>query len=513
MNNNTAGPSAVIDIGSSAIRMVVAQQRDHHWQRLDHGNRPVNLGRDVFETGRIATKTMRDVIDILRGFKEVIEGFAVPPNHIRVIATSAVRVASNCDIFLDRVLVRVGFSVEIIEGIEENHLTYLAVRDALRSDMRKFKQAGTLIVESGGGYTDLMLLHRGKMISAHTLNVGSTRLERGALNTIGRREEIGEYLNDTIASFISLLTLEMDLSQIIYFVVIGESMSLASEHLANSHNSGFSVIEREKFETFFSTHQKYSNDEMVEKLGISYQAAESLMVSLAVANGFLAATAAQSLIVPNIGIREGVLLDLTNYQNRKRKNVIERHAIEATMTLGNKYHIDRTHAAHVVNLSLDLFDCLIKEHCLNKHHRVLLEAAAILHDIGNFIRGSGHHKHGQYIIDNSYIFGFTRSDIAIISNIVRYHRKAKPSMAHVGFRQLRRDERIIVMKLASLLRIAEGIARKYRHPARDFHFRITGDNFIIGLERDDTQIVEQPNISRKCDLFSDVYGYNVLFET
>ena len=123
----------VIDIGSTAIRLVVAEIRtDGSWNVLDRAARPVNLGRDVFLSGIISRQTMSQSLQILGSFVEVLKGWQIRGEDVQVIATSAMRDARNRDTFVDRVNLRTGFLINTIEGIEENRLTYLAVRYALR---------------------------------------------------------------------------------------------------------------------------------------------------------------------------------------------------------------------------------------------------------------------------------------------------------------------------------------------------------------------------------------------
>ena len=72
---------------------------------------------------------MESTLRVLRGFKKILDGYGVV--RCRAVATSAVREAENRDSFLDRVRLRTGFDVEVIDGPEENRLTYMAVRDVL----------------------------------------------------------------------------------------------------------------------------------------------------------------------------------------------------------------------------------------------------------------------------------------------------------------------------------------------------------------------------------------------
>jgi len=169
----------VIDIGSTAIRLLIAEiEPEGHWQRLDRAIRPVALGRDVFMSGVLSAESMRQAIKILTGFRELIRGWQLEQKDIRVIATSAIREAKNRDTFVDRVQIRTGFQINIVEGIEENHLTYIAVQDAISSMRPQFSRSSSMILEVGGGTTEIMLLQRGKMVAAHSLRIGTVRMEQ-----------------------------------------------------------------------------------------------------------------------------------------------------------------------------------------------------------------------------------------------------------------------------------------------------------------------------------------------
>jgi len=169
---------AVIDIGSSAIRMVVAEMHGpDRWKVIDGADQPIGLGRDVFLAGTITRDSATQTLQILHAFLEQIAGWQIKPGNITVIGTSALREAQNRDMFVDKIALRTGLKISIIEGVEANRLTYIAVRNALRMVRPGFSRANSVIIEVGGGSTEVMLLHAGKMVAAHTLNTGTVRLE------------------------------------------------------------------------------------------------------------------------------------------------------------------------------------------------------------------------------------------------------------------------------------------------------------------------------------------------
>jgi exopolyphosphatase/guanosine-5'-triphosphate,3'-diphosphate pyrophosphatase len=128
MSNRLA---AIVEIGSTGIRLLVAEIEGGQWRILDRAGRPAVLGRDVFTTGELSRESFLECLSVLHSYRELLTGWGIANENIKVIATSALRVARNRDVFIDRVLQETGFNVTIVEGIEENRLMYLAVRFAL----------------------------------------------------------------------------------------------------------------------------------------------------------------------------------------------------------------------------------------------------------------------------------------------------------------------------------------------------------------------------------------------
>jgi exopolyphosphatase / guanosine-5'-triphosphate,3'-diphosphate pyrophosphatase len=216
------------------------------------------------------------------------------------------------------------------------------------------------------------------------------------------------------------------------------------------------------------------------------------------------------VVVPNVSIREGVLISASRGPDVEIQAEMHRQIIASAASLGRKYHYDEPHAHHVAELCLAIFDALTREHGLGSRERLLLEAAAILHDIGTFIRSSGHHKHGEYIVANSEIFGLNKGDLTIVSNVVRYHRKAPPSSLHVNFIALPREDRVAVMKLAAILRVADALDRGHDQRVRLVAVERREDRLALRAEDSDGRSMdlslERLSLAEKGDMFEDVFG-------
>ncbi|MFP4642805.1 MAG: HD domain-containing protein [Spirochaetales bacterium] len=501
---------AVIDIGSTAVRMIVAEvDSDGQWKRLDRAARPVGLGRDVFTGGAISRESMLQCVRILAAFTELLDGWQVQPANIRTVATSAIREAKNRDTFIDRVQIRTGLRINVIEGVEENHLTYLAVQNAINHMRPQFSRSASLILEVGGGTSELMVLNRGKMVSAHSLRVGTVRVRQQVRPGFDSAQQIHEYLRENVRVTKEVLASEFDLSRVRFFVAVGGEARLAARQVGERKHEYYSVIDKERFNEFIAGVQEMQNDELVDELGLSYYEVESLLPGLLLYKFFVEVTRAEQLIVPDVSIREGVLISFALGTSRAVEKQFYTQVIASALSLGHKYRFDEAHARQVADHALSLFDQLTEEHGLDRHARLLLEVAALLHDIGNFVRSSGHHKHSQYLVANSEIFGFSREDIRIISNLVRYHRKSPPQASHPEFSSLRREHRLMVLKLGAILRIADALDRSHGQRVHSLDVEIQEADVLLHCEHTSDIQVERYGVDVKGDMFEQVYGYAV----
>ena len=502
---------AVIEIGSTGIRLVIAEiQAEGTWRVVDRAGKPLSLGRDVFTAGIISRESLLNCLGVLEGFQELISGWGIVRDDVHVIATSALREARNRDTFSDRVFLQTGFRINVVEGIEENRLMYLAVRYALKDDRPQFSRSNSIIIEVGGGSTELMLLRRGKMVAAHSLRLGTILIDQQVQQAMGSNRYLLRFLQDQVRSTCEGLSDELDLKHVRTFIVAGSDARLAAARLGAELNENCAIIPRASFIEFVERIQGYTVEECVQKLRIPFSEAEALIPGLLTYRLFLEKTAAAEVVVPNISIREGVLITLASGVDQDLQEEFNSQIIASAISLGRRYHYDEEHSRHVTKLSLILFDALKNEHGLDRRARLLLEVAAILHDIGMFIRSSGHHKHSQYIIANSEIFGLHRDDLDVISNVVRYHRKAPPNTTHIAYIALQREERMLVLKLASLLRVADALDRGHSQRIESLEVERRSDTIVLHAPGRHDLSLERLGLKEKADIFQDVFGYKVV---
>lgn len=504
---STAQPVAAIEIGSTGIRLLVASMDERGTIKvLDRAAKPSRIGRDVFTMGSIGREAARESIAVLGSFREMLAGYGIAPEKARVIGTSALREAANKETYVDKVALQTGFAIRIVEDIEENHLMYLAVQQALQDSPGLLAKSNAMILEVGGGTTEMMLLKRGRMVSSHSLHFGTLRLEEQMREAGSSRSNLQDYLESNIKTACDLMAEEMPLETVKTFIVIGSDARFAAYCISGRTHGSYSILDRDAFIQFSRSIGKMSIEEIVSQYHLPWSEAEGLGPGLMLESLFLARTGAEVVVVPNVSIREGLLLTEAGGMSRTVGEEVKRQVLASARSLGKRYRYDEGHARNVAALALAIYDTLAREHGLGRHERLLLETACILHDIGTYIRSSGHHRHGEYIVANSEIFGLSRADIDIVSNVVRYHRRNPPSPAHVNFISLPREHRIIVMKLAAIVRVADALDRNHTGRIADASFERGGDQFMIRSARNLDFTLERLSLSDKGDLFEDVFG-------
>ena len=502
---------AIIEIGSTGIRLHVAEVYSNgQWLVVDRAIRPAVLGRDVFTSGSLSRESMMECLAVLQNYRELLSGWGILDNNIHVIATSALRAARNRDVFIDRVKQETGFNLNIVEGIEENRLMYMAVRFALKQDLPLFWRSNSMIIEIGGGSTEIMLLRRGQMVAAHSLKLGTIIIEQRSRHNLGANIFYERYLNENIRNILSLLNANMDMAHVRTMVAAGTDVRLAAEKVGKELNKDCRIIERGDFIAFTEKVRNFSIEDCVQQFRISYADAEGIIPGLLLLKLFLEYTGAANVVVPQVTLRDGYLADLASGVDSSLQEEFFTQTIASAVNLGRKFHFDETHGCHVAGICMTIFDALVKEHGMNRRHRVMLETASILHDIGTFIKASNHQKHGQYIVSNSEIFGLHQDEIGIIANVINYHRGDPPSQSDIEYIKLQRDERILVLKMASMLRVADALDRGHSQRIKKLTVERRIETVVLHAANAYDLSTEITGMEEKGKMFQDVFGYKVI---
>ena len=501
-------PFAALDLGASAVRLVIAEGEGDAMRIVEEASRGVLIGKDTFTSGRIGQPTVEAVLKALEGFRAIMDTFGVV--RYRAVATSALREATNRDTVLDRIRVRTGIDVEVIDGSEENRLTYLAVRESLKS-LPELASETCLVAEVGGGSADLSTLHAGEPAHSGTYAIGSIRLRQSFAAFQGTPTHFQKLILRHIKNVVDDIRRELPLNEVKHFIALGADARLVARELGAGESQSPSTFPRDVFLKACTDLASLEVDTILGTHGLSQADAETLGPALLVYSELVRATDAPTITVSNATLRHGLIVDLARSEGGLGIEVFSRQVLASARALGEKYTYDAKHARNIANLALRLYDELKAEHGLDARDRLLLEIAALLHDIGLFVNIRAHHKHSQYLISVSEIFGMSRDDLLVVSNIARYHRRGLPQRSHIPYMALDREAKIVVNKLASILRLANALDADHQQKVTNVRVRDEGGVMAFEVEGVGDLTMERLALLARSDFFQDAFGRRVIF--
>jgi exopolyphosphatase/guanosine-5'-triphosphate,3'-diphosphate pyrophosphatase len=166
---------AAIDCGTNSIRLLVTDVSESRSSELVREMRIVRLGQDVDATGRLAQEAIERTLAATREYAATIESLGA--DRVRFCATSAARDASNAEEFASAIEAIVGVRPEILTGAEEARASFLGATRGLGAD------GDVLVVDIGGGSTELVVGCDGEVTWSTSLDVGSVRMTERFLST------------------------------------------------------------------------------------------------------------------------------------------------------------------------------------------------------------------------------------------------------------------------------------------------------------------------------------------
>lgn len=494
---------ACVDMGSNAIRFLAAEFSEKGvYATLVGERRPVRLGHSVFLSGVLDPRAMDEAVEALVDFKAQMRAFDI--QHYRAVATSAVRESKNREAFVERVRKEAEIELEAISGREEARLVHLAVANRLPLGSRKW-----LLVDLGGGSVEVSLVDERGAYWNESHTMGSVRLleeltEAGA--DPGRFRRL-------LAEYISVLRVPAmaDDQQVSGYIATGGNIEALAKLAGSADEVGVTRLPVETLRSIIEQLARLSYRERVEELGLREDRADVILPAALVYERLAELCGAHEILVPHVGIKEGVIYDLVSsltsardHEDRRKREILNSAAV-----IGRKYLFDETHARHVTSLAISLFDQLKPLHGLTDADRKILLAAAMLCNIGQFVSYKAHHKHSLYLISHSELPSFSQSEMMLVANVARYHRKAHPQPHHDAFAALAEVEQERVTKLASILRIADSLDREHTQRVAGVKVKITDDEVSLWLDGTAGLLLEGWTLKKKANLFGEVFGRRV----
>jgi len=505
-----AEPMAVIDIGSTAIRMTIAAvDRDGSLRTMESLQQSVSIGKDTFRKGFIEKSTMEECVRALRHFSRVLKEHGLTDNHrIKVVATTAVREASNQEALRDRIHIACGWNIDVLDLADIARLTYMGVRPYL--DQKTLGSGSNLlIVEMGGGTTEVCFIGKGDTAFSQTFTLGSLRLRQLMDDFQTSLAQQHTLVGQTIKKAVDQIAVELEKKTKYILVALGGDMRFAASAL-NPHWDATSpiAIALPKLAGYTDTVLSLPLEKLIQKTKLSFGEAETFGPALLFYTRLAQGLGKKGLVVASTSMRHGLLMEMFHHDDGDER--FGKNILGSAEAVARKYQADLDHARHVARTTAMLFEALHAEHRLKSHEALLLQVGALVHDIGLFIGPRNHHKHSMYLIEHSDLFGLNSRDIKLVSLIARYHRRSGPKPTHAEYMELSFDDRITVSKLSAILRIADALDDTHTGRIGMLDCEIAGNDFLITARGVSDVSLEELALHNKGPLFEDTYGLRPL---
>jgi len=211
-----------------------------------------------------------------------------------------------------------------------------------------------------------------------------------------------------------------------------------------------------------------------------------------------------------VGVREGVLIELAETAREERAKAEGAHdkaLLTAARSFANRVEHDTTHGEHVRHLARALFHQLRDVHGVPDELGVLLEVASLLHDVGEVVNKSGHHKHSEYMIRHGRIPGLDDTAREMVAVMARAHRKdAARARELIAGAPLTKEQRGYVRRMAAILRVADALDTEHRSRVEQIVCNRMGNAIVLDLIVRDGPSREDAKLARKADLFQEELG-------
>jgi exopolyphosphatase / guanosine-5'-triphosphate,3'-diphosphate pyrophosphatase len=527
---NVAATYAAIDIGSNSCRLKIARVVAHRLKTLHEDREVTRLGSSVFQTGLVSPDSMALTLKALKRFQRATQAHGV--DQIRVVATAAMRDARNAQAFLSWAKAETGWTIEIISGLEEARLIHRGVIT---------NEPGTtgrvILVDVGGGSCEITLSEHKRIKDTVSLPLGAVRLTQEFIPTDPPSEEGLARMRQFIARELRRAHRRIQPATVpLVIATSGTAAALAEAHTALSQLTAKTVKVRasaakpgskiavgrkpvSKGLAGIATQPEVRRLAMkLRKLTMAQRAAVPGIgpkrAEIIVAGAFVYADLLEAFDLPgfrysDLGLRDGILAQMLAEQDERATvhQQFEQERWESVLATAKRYGVNLRQVEPVKAHAVQLFRNMAALHRLPDEYEDWLAAAAMLSETGKFLNHQGHHRHTQYIISSSEIYGFTLPQRTIISAIARYLGKTRPQPGDRAMRNIPIAEHANVQKAVVILRLARALNQDRASDVLRVTARVYPKRVLLEMEPGRTGAeLELWSLRKEAAYFLDVFG-------
>jgi len=469
---------------------------------LDDEKETVRLGEGIARDNAISQVAWERAMTALVRMKKIIDGCGVI--GVETVATSAMRRAANGSAFVKAVADSIGLRIEVISGEEEAELAALSTFNNFDMEGKRYA-----MVDIGGGSVEIVTTLGNHIDQVFSLELGAVVMSEyfGTKDQVKREAylKLRKHIRKSLKA-----AFPAEGNQVPLLLGSGGTMTSIAAMLIALHKKeygsvhGFEVFRTELVHLLAMLLGKNLKEKKAVP-GLQPDRADIIVAGVTVVDVIMEYFQANVLKINERGIREGLILKGLIKHNLLPVDRQPKNWRDSIMDFASSCYHDDSHPIHVTKLALEIFDTIASHYNLGEKERQILEAAALLHDVGYIVRYSDHHKHTYHLVRHTDLFGFTPQEREIIAQIGRYHRKSLPRKKHDSFTKLASKDRTLVKRLGGIVRLADGLDRRRSGMVTSLDCSLTKSTFRIGLKGESDVSVELFGGKKNGDLFEETF--------
>jgi exopolyphosphatase/guanosine-5'-triphosphate,3'-diphosphate pyrophosphatase len=291
-----------------------------------------------------------------------------------------------------------------------------------------------------------------------------------------------------------------------HLVGTGKDLAIIGELCEAKQRGDFRIIPKDRFEKLYDSMKTKSTWQLTAKYGVPPEKCDTLLPAMAIFGTLLNSTAAGEVLVPSFTTADCLLFETLCPEEFAR---IERefytNTVESARLFAAHYQAQSAHSDNVSKYALQIFDKTQRIHGLGQRERLLLQTAAILHDTGRFISPRKHYDHSYTLVGASEIVGLKLSEREIVACVCMFHSVKTPNESDEHYKKLSADTRVVVSKLAAMLRLADALDPSLEKKFTDIDVRLT-EELSVYVKTDKNIDLEKWTFKNKAEFFEEVFG-------
>ncbi|MDO4323348.1 MAG: exopolyphosphatase [Lachnospiraceae bacterium] len=503
---------AAIGIGSTLTEMKIFEWGGKKIMReVECVSTRMSLGLDVYKKGRIDSKHIEELCQLLLNFKSIMQAYKV--DSYKVYATSAFRESRNMLIMRDYIEKQTGFRIGVLSNSEQRFVDYKSIA-SVTTEFETIIQNAAAIVDIGGSSMQISLFDKDKLITTQNIRVGSVttkeRLAPLTKNNEHFEKMVVEILNHELAGFGKLYQKDRQIKNLI--VIGGNLLGLMKPY--QNENRKITSVTKSQFEDVYKGVVGLSQNEISEKYNISFDQTGVIVPTAIYCRCLMENLGAETLWFPDYSLCDGMAYDY-GVKNRYIKNShnFEEDIIAAARSISKRYKCSQAHIRNLEEIALQVFDRMKKVHGMGKRERLLLQISIILHNCGKFISLEDVSECAFNIIMATEIIGLSHTEREMIAYTVKfntsrflYYDELAASTA------LSESEYMVVAKMTAILRMVNALDRTHQQKCKNVNVTLKEHELKITVASNADFSLEKGTFNDKAEFFEEIFNVHPVFK-